>query len=430
MANPNVQLQQNAFLAENQRELSELLTFIDFADGLTIGFIEVNQEGNKALLVEALKASLVKTDAYLEVVNFSLEQDLRYLRDALLQRVGNIRADKKLVLLIQGLEAAIGTDGTGAYPPILQDLNFVRDAYRQSLPHPLLFVLPDYAITRVSKYAPDFWAWKSGLFRFKASPEGLEKLKAETFEQLPVRVASNENQAQIDQLKQLLMELKPTGKPIAAKDAITCAEIDYKIGSAYLTQQQPNKAEEYLIDGLKVLENHPSPTLQQSIQRKLGNAYEQMRRFEDAVFAYERALEQARKLDQPEKVSIVLSDLGDVALSQRQFERARDFYNQSMEIDVARDDRNSQASTYHQLGNVAEELREYEQARSHYQKALDISVVFNDRYSQASTYHQLGRVAEELREYEQARSHYQRALDIKVEFNDRYSQASTYHQLG
>ena len=81
-----------------------------------------------------------------------------------MQRLETVKTDRKLVLVVQGLEATIGTDGVGAYPPVLQDLNFIRDAYRQSVPHPLLFVLPDYAITRVSQYAPDFWAWSSGLF--------------------------------------------------------------------------------------------------------------------------------------------------------------------------------------------------------------------------------------------------------------------------
>ncbi len=97
------------------------------------------------------------------------EQNLRRLKDAIVQRLERVETDKKLVVVVQGLEAAIGTDGVGAYPPVLQDLNFIRDAYRRDVPHPLLFVLPDYAITRVSKYAPDFYAWCSGIFRFETS---------------------------------------------------------------------------------------------------------------------------------------------------------------------------------------------------------------------------------------------------------------------
>ncbi len=168
MTDFNADLNQSLFIEQNQQEFAELLTFIDFAEGLTIGFVEVNQEQNKTWLVAALRESLAETEIALEGVNFSQEQDFRFLREALMQQIGRINTDKKLVLIIQGLEAAIGTDRVGAYPPILQDLNFVRDAYRWSVPHPLLFVLPDYAIRRMGQYAPDFWSWKSGLFYFKA----------------------------------------------------------------------------------------------------------------------------------------------------------------------------------------------------------------------------------------------------------------------
>lgn len=198
MAKQKIALNPSSFLGQNQQEFAELLTFIDFAKDLTIGFVEVNQEPDKNALVAALREALADTDIHLEVVNFSQEQNLRLLREAIMQRLEKIKTSQKLVILIQGLEVAIGTDEVGAYPPILQDLNFMRDAYRQSVPHPLLFLLPDYAITRVSKYAPDFWAWKSGLFRFKASAQSSEKLEEEVFEQTLPRMALNQNQALIN----------------------------------------------------------------------------------------------------------------------------------------------------------------------------------------------------------------------------------------
>ena len=416
------------FLEQNRSEFAELLTFIDFAKGLTIGFVEVNQESDKGLLVAALRDHL-KTAVRLEVLNFSQERDLRFLREALVQRIGRIETDKKLVLLIQGLEVAIGTDSVGAYPPILQDLNFVRDAYRESAPHPLLFVLPDYAITRVSKYAPDFWAWKSGLFRFKTSEQSLKQLRVEAFEAPAVQIASSENQDQIEKLKQLLMELRPSGQSIAPGDVRPCGEVYYKIGSAYLTQQRPDKAKDYLLEGLKVMKQHAEPVLVQSLQRRLGNAYKRMRQFENAADAYETALGIARSLNQPERVATVLMDLGNVALAQRQFEQAKASYYQSLAIKKDLNDRYSQASTYHNLGVVAQELREFEQARTDYQQALQIKVEFNDRYSQASTYGQLGLLAEAEGNPAEAKTCLQQALEIFVEFGDEYNAAITRRNL-
>ena len=424
------------FVEDNRQEFAELLTFIDFAEGLTIGFVEINQEQDRILLAEALRQHLADTEIHIEVMNFSRQPDLRYLLDELRQRLAQLhassppKAGQKLVLYLQGLETAIGTDGVGAYPPMLQDLNFVRDAYRDIVPHPLLFVLPDYALTRISQYAPDFWAWQSGLFRFKTSAQTVEQLRTEAFERPLPYIASTENQSQIEQLKQLLMELNPTGQPIAPQDLPQCCELYYKIGSAYYTQKQPAKARDYLLAGLDLLKRHPNSTLEIDCHHKLGYAYTDLRQFDAATAEYNAALTIAEAYKQTTSVPALLHDMGNVALNQRQFDRAKAYYEQSLTLKEARNNRYSQASTYHQLGRVAQELREFEQARSHYQQALDIYIEYGDRYTQATVYHQLGIVAQELREFEQARSHYQQALDIYIEYGDRYSQALTYGQLG
>ena len=420
MQNQTVKPEQADFLAQNQSELAELLTFIDFALGLTIGFIEANQERDKALLVAALRAGLADTDCYLQVMDFSQEPKLRRLREAMTARLQSIPTGRKLVILILGLEAAIGTDGVGAYPPVLQDLNFVRNAYRETVPHPLLFVLPDYALTRVSQYAPDFWAWQSGLFRFKSSAQAVEQLRIEAFERPLLYIPSDDNRGQIEQLKRLLMELNPSGKPIAPQDVPQCCELYYKIGSAYRTQKQPERARDYLNEGLTLLAQHPNPTLEQDFYRKLGHAYEDLRQFDAAIAAYTTALDLARANNRSPMESMLLHDLGNVALEQRQFDQAKAHYQQALDIDIEFGDRYNQASTYHQLGMVAQEQRHYEQAQQYYQQALDLFIEFGDRYGQASTYYQLGQVAEETGDADNARAYYIEDLRITVEFNDEH----------
>ncbi|MEO0768539.1 MAG: tetratricopeptide repeat protein [Cyanobacteria bacterium J06649_4] len=421
------------FLDQNKDVFAELLTFIDFAEGLTIGFIEVNQEKNKAKLLTALNSALTDTDVRLQVLNFAREEQLRFLLDDLTQRLADASAGigktGKRVLWLQGLEAAVGTDGIGAYPPVLQDLNYVRDAYQAEVPYPLLFVLPDYAITRVSKYAPDFWAWRSGVFRFRSTAESVEAFKTETLEQPVRRIASAETQAQIDRLQKLLMELKPTGKAIQPDKVFTCAEIYYKLGSLYLTQKQPDVAEKYLQAGLKLAKKGKNDIIQIDFSRKIGNAYKEMRRFEEAKIAYETAMELAEAKERLPQMSILLADLGDVALAERQFEKAREYYQQSLSIDKEKDNRYGQASTCHQLGIVAQKLREYEQARSHYLQALTIKEEFNDRYSQASTHGQMGLLAEAEGNPTEAASYLLKELEVSSEFNNQFSIGMTINDL-
>ncbi|PHM06031.1 hypothetical protein [Nostoc sp. 'Peltigera malacea cyanobiont' DB3992] len=162
----NLSSERGAFIALNQEIFAQLLTFVDFAEKFTIGFVEINFPPDAKILVEALKTNPDCRDIQFVTLSFS-DPNLRFLRDEIVKILPTIEIEinKKLVLIVQGLEKSIGVYGD--YPPVLQDLNFVRDAYKRTVPHPILFILPDYALTRLAKFAPDFWAWQSGLFRFQ-----------------------------------------------------------------------------------------------------------------------------------------------------------------------------------------------------------------------------------------------------------------------
>jgi tetratricopeptide (TPR) repeat protein len=424
---------EHPFLALNQQVFAELLTFIDFAEGLTIGFIEVNFAADGDVLIEALKEHPAHQGSIrFEVINVSQRPDLRFLKDELVQRLSKLAtvADQKRVVIVRGLEVAIGTDGVGAYPPVLQDLNFVRDAYRASVPYPLLFVLPDYAITRIAKYAPDFWAWRSGVFVFKTLEQTREALRLVAMDAPHQRMASTQNQEQIEQLKLLLMEYHPSGQPIMPENQAICADLYYKLGSAYLTQRQAIKAKDYLIEALKLAQQKNDLTLEQSIQQQLGKAYTQSRQFENAIAAYRNSQKLAEKMGNQSQVSAAFFYLGNVALEQRQFQKARQYYQQSLEIDKAQnDDYYSQASIYNNLGIVAQDLREYEEARRNYQQALDIYIEYGDRYSQAKIYFCLGSLAATEEKLPEVRANFEQALERYQEFGDEYWTNKVQNQI-
>ena len=73
----------------------------------------------------------------------------------------------KRAVFVTGLEYGIPYDQPNAR--ILAELNLGRDAFPRDVPHPLVIWLPDYAVTAVARFAPDFWAWRSGVFEFEAA---------------------------------------------------------------------------------------------------------------------------------------------------------------------------------------------------------------------------------------------------------------------
>ena len=172
------------FRSLNDDAIQSLLAMLDLSQGFTIAFAECNFWQDGVALVAALNEEIASDTEWAELQLESWEfndPDLRYLLDELVKRLETLprQEGKKLVLVLSGLENAIGV--VGDYPPFLVDLNFVRDAYARMVPHPVVFVLPDYAITRVANFAPDFWAWKSGVFKFKTAKETRDFAEAKNY---------------------------------------------------------------------------------------------------------------------------------------------------------------------------------------------------------------------------------------------------------
>ncbi len=320
------------FLAVNQEIFAELLTFIDFAEKFTIGFVEVNFPPDVDILIEALKINPECREILFEVLNFD-DENLRFLRDEIIKKLPNIeiQPNKKLVLIVRGLEKSIGVFGD--YPPVLQDLNFVRDAYKRTVPHPILFILPDYAVTRLAKFAPDFWAWRSGVFRFQTPEVTKEYAIEQTLNsEKPIdRLEIPEKQERIDLLQRLLMEYKPTGNQVTAENLPSYSNILHQLGVAYLSQRNPIKAREYLEAATGIAQNNNDSLFQAEVLNSLGKSYYQERQFNKAITFYQESLSISQKLQNRRGEIAALLRLGNAYLELRQFEQARTLYHQCLE---------------------------------------------------------------------------------------------------
>jgi len=162
-----------AFLQANDENLQELATFVDFAgEKFTPCFVSVTFSGDRATIIEALRTHPSCQDVQFVVFRFD-DPQLRFLRDELVKELPKVEREpgKKLVLLLTGLESSIGM--VGDYPPMLADLNFVRDGFKTAVPHPVVIFLPDESLRRLAEFAPDFWAWRMAVVRFKSVAESV-----------------------------------------------------------------------------------------------------------------------------------------------------------------------------------------------------------------------------------------------------------------
>ena len=426
---PNADHSQIISLLEHNQEVFQiLLAFVQMSKVFKVAFAEINFPPDIDVLIAALQEHPKCQAIQFVVLRFD-DPDLRFLLEAIKQELAKIKIqpDKKLVLILQGLEKAIAYSGDN--PPILTNLNYARDSFPVVIPHPVLFALPDYAVTRIAQFAPDFWAWTSATFRFQTPPETRDRLTAEVSNfshNLNRFFAKPEQGERIDLLERLLQEY-PEDTEASSR---TRLELLNQLGKAHQSIREFDKAKFYFQQAIDLSHEIVDKRNEAEILFDLGDVYINLREFKQARLLFEKSLNLQTQIGNRRNSAANYHQLGRVAQELREYGKARQNYQQALAIFIEFGDRYSQASTYHNLGAVAQELREYGEARQNYQQALAIKIEFGDRYSQAGTYGQLGSVALELREYEESKLNYKQAIAIFDEFNDRYSQATSYHQLG
>jgi len=291
-------------------------------------------------------------------------------------------------LSVHGLEASLRS--SDPHPPLLTHLNLLRERYRD-LGCPLVVWLPDYALTRLAREAPDFWAWRSGVFEFAPEAEVAESA-----------------------LRQMAYE---PGLVTSSLDAAAKRERLALLGR--------------LLDDYRELGEGPQEQdAQADILWKVGGLHQDLGEYGQARQAYGEALEIKQQLGDRAGVATSLHNLGNVAYLQGDYPEARRLYQESLAIKQQLGDRAGVAKTLHQLGLLAQATGDYPEARRLYQESLAIAQQLGDRAGVAQTLHQLGMLAQDTGDYAEARRLYQESLAIKQQLGDRAGVAKTLHQLG
>ncbi|WP_242054606.1 lipopolysaccharide assembly protein LapB [Nostoc sp. FACHB-190] len=422
---PEMDLDKETFVEINQQSLAELLTFIDFADTqLTIGFVAVNFAEDRDNLIEILKHHPQCDEIQFEILNCA-DPNLRFLRDEIVRDLKEIHLepDKKLVLIVIGLEKSIGL--SGEYPPVLQDLNFVRDAFSDSVPHPILIFLPDHALTRLAKYAPDFWAWRKGVFYFKTVQSTQESAIEKTLqsERILESLDLPERQERIDLLERLLMEQSTNGR--------TRINILRELGVAYRSIGEVQKAEYFLQKALKLTdEGEKLAGIKAIVLHELAILYANKGDVDQAIALYNQVLEIDESIGNVQGKAATLHQLAGIYANKGDVDQAIALYNQSLEITERIGNVQGKAATLHQLAILYANKGEVDQAIALYNQSLEIEESIGNVQGKAATLHQLAGIYANKGDVDQAIALYNQSLEIQERIGNVQGKAMTLWWLG
>ena len=204
----------------------------------------------------------------------------------------------------------------------------------------------------------------------------------------------------------------------------------HQIGMVYEDQQQWQQALDAYQHALELKEQHGQQHQLGSTHHQIGIVYQEQQQWQQALDAYQRALELKEQHGQQHQLGSTHHQIGRVYQEQQQWQQALDAYQRALEFKKAHGQQHEMSSTYHQIGMVYQEQRQWQPALAAYQRALKLQEQHGQQHESGSTYHQIGIVYQEQQQWQQALEAYQRALELKDQHGQQHELGSTYHQIG
>ena len=402
------------FSQHNAATLDRMVGAIDLAEGFTLFIACCNAPAMRGQLIDAaaerlagLRISLVEVTCEGEIIN--LRQCLRERLAAADEEEGapgraaapapleplTVREPgpsyahyPKRAIFVTGLEYGIPYNQPNTR--ILAQLNLGRDLFPRDVPHPLVLWLPDYAVTAVARHAPDFWAWRSGVFEFETGDTG----RTAVFEQ--------HMQRRQDQSWHALTNLSPEARLLRQRQLESLLD-DYRD----------------LPDDLRVARERLA------ILSDLGNLYTAAQDYSDALSYLEQALGIARRVDDQAKEADLLDNIGMVYDALGDKPKALQFFEQALPLLRQVGHRAGEATTLNNIGMVYDALGDKPTALQFYEQALPLQRQVGDRAGEAATLTNIGGVYSTLGDKPKALQSYQEALSLRRQGSDRAGEAIT-----
>jgi tetratricopeptide (TPR) repeat protein len=421
------------FAGFNLEEITQLATFAEISKGFSLGFAELNFAADLELLLQSLKGHRRCRDVQFVVIKLD-DPELEFVLSGIKEELAKVTLDpdKKPVLLVIGLERAIGYVNTGKTPGVIANLNFARNLFPKQLPYPIIFFLPDYALTRLARGAHDFWAWTSASFQFRSSRQRVTQTYQKTLSEQRMFTSDDKpvKQERIDRLQRLLMQYAPTTGDVEAETAPLRLNILEELADTYLSLSDVQHARNYYSQAFALAKDLDNQWTQANILLGLGKTATLLETSQEALNYYNEALELYKATGDGTGEANTLQLIGDVLQFLKQSQEALNHYQEALGLYKDVGDRLGEANTLKAIGDVLQFLKQSQEALNRYQEALGLYKDVGARLGEANTLRAIGDVLQFLDQRQEALNHYQEALGLYKDVGDRLGEANTLQAIG
>jgi tetratricopeptide (TPR) repeat protein len=320
---------------EADEVIDQLERVVRWSDEFRLAFVKCNHPRQ----CEAMRRTLLERLHDRRVLEIFLEQPILSLLDELTARWD--AANPPHAICVYGLEKSIDEQREAA--PVLGRLNHDRDLLRRAVPAALLIWLPDFALDCVARGAPDFWAWRSGVYEFATDTQlwQTDSVAALTSNAPALFSLSLEDkQREIRRLEELLR-------------------------AARALPQQGKREQQTVADLLY----------------QLGLLYQSLGELDRAWAQYEESLAISRRLGNQAGIAVSLHELGRVQQEQGNLAEAERLYRQSLQIKEELGDKGGTATTLWALGLLQLQQGRPREALRHFAAAWELWRTLHSPYA-------------------------------------------------
>jgi len=353
-------------------ELTPLVRLLVRAEGFVLAFVRSNVPVESTRLARSVIDRIGSEGRrgrilHLREPNVDLLQVMRDMKPPM---------EENESLFVLGFERSIPASDEIA--PALARINLVRELFRD-LPGPLVLVLPDYALTQLSRQAPDFWAWRSGVFEIEVPEERVEQIFQELAVDDPYRGLSTERKREHrDVLAGLLAELEGGGPGNRKK----VQELVSRLAALSLSLREYREAQKLAERALTLArEDEEAEARALDLLAKSSSARGLRKQAVEAAqqsVTIRRRLAEGHSSDRASKLATSLDTFGNSLAARRRFQEALAASQEALEIRRRLAERKADdsfldlASSLNNTGNHLAQLGRHEEGLRNTQRAVDI----------------------------------------------------------
>lgn len=435
------------FLQERPGEQETLLALerlLTRSEGFTLAFARVNMPAQRAQLVREIRRRLEPRGfIFLEIDFREPVRDLLWELELHLKRFYGLKqkaeprelavaeAGPRMAIFVYGLENSISS--SAIYHPLLAVMNYKRENFREQIPGPLVLWAPEYVLQAVIEGAPDFWAWRSGVFEFAAQQADVEKSLAAAPEYGYVelsRMSIEEKRNRIQLLASLLAEYESQENADRPEIAAIRADLLLRLGMLCFYLGELSMALEYLEKSLVIQREIGDRGGEGAVLTSISDIYRIYGDRDKALKYLEKILEICLEIGDRVGEGTTLNNLSQIYYTGGDYNKALESGKKSLAIQREIGDLTGEARTLSNLATTIYAGGDYVKALEYLERSLAIQREIGDRAGEGATLNNISQIYDARGDYDKALEYLERGLTIQGEIGDRAGESVTLNNIG